>query len=47
MTETNWQPHSVRGFLSQLRKRSGLQVKSFKRGTERAYRIRSKSMLHD
>lgn len=39
MAATNWQAHSVRGFLSQLRRRSGHRIKSFRRGTERAYRI--------
>jgi hypothetical protein len=40
MAETGWQPHSVRGFISgQLSKRLGLRIKSFKRASERVYRI--------
>jgi hypothetical protein len=40
MTETGWQAHSVRGFISgQLTRRLGLRVKSFKRKGERTYRI--------
>ena len=40
MAETGWQAHSVRGFISgQLTKRMGLNVKSFTRDGERAYRI--------
>jgi hypothetical protein len=42
MLATDWQAHSVRGFVSgQLSKRMGLKVKSFKRDGERVYRIRS------
>ena len=42
MLATDWQAHSVRGFVSaQLTKRMGLKVKSFKRDGERVYRIRS------
>jgi hypothetical protein len=41
MDLTDWQPHSVRGFLSaQLSKRLGLRIKSFLREGERVYRIR-------
>jgi Protein of unknown function (DUF3489) len=36
---TGWQPHSVRGFLSQLSKSRGLQIESFKREGQRVYRI--------
>lgn len=40
MSATEWQPHSVRGFISaQIRKRLGLRVKSFTREGERVYRI--------
>lgn len=40
MAATGWQPHSVRGFISgQLRKKMGLQVKSFQRDNERVYAI--------
>jgi hypothetical protein len=42
MDLTGWQPHSVRGFISsQLGKRMGFQIQSFKRDGERIYRIRS------
>jgi hypothetical protein len=42
MMATNWQAHSVRGFISgQLTKRSHFKVKSFQRDGERVYRIRS------
>jgi hypothetical protein len=41
MTATQWQAHSVRGFISgQLGKRMGLRVKSFRRDGDRVYRIR-------
>ncbi|PYT10285.1 MAG: hypothetical protein DMG59_29150 [Acidobacteria bacterium] len=41
ITATEWQPHSVRGFISaQLSKRMGLLVKSFTREGQRVYRIR-------
>jgi hypothetical protein len=40
MAETDWQPHSVRGFISgQLSKRMGFRIKSFKRAGDRVYRI--------
>jgi hypothetical protein len=40
MAETGWQAHSVRGFISsQLSKRLGFRIKSFKGGGERVYRI--------
>jgi hypothetical protein len=32
MKATGWQPHSVRGFLSTLRKKMGTPVESFKSG---------------
>jgi hypothetical protein len=42
MTATQWQAHSVRGFISgQLGKRMGLRVKSFRRDGDRVYRLRS------
>jgi hypothetical protein len=42
MDLTGWQPHSVRGFISaQLGKRMGFKIQSFKRDSERIYRIRS------
>jgi hypothetical protein len=41
MRATQWQAHSVRGFISgQLGKRMGLRVKSFRRDGERVYRLR-------
>ena len=41
MAATNWQSHSVRGFISgQLAKKLRLKIKSFKRDGERVYRIR-------
>ncbi|MGA2212517.1 MAG: DUF3489 domain-containing protein [Bryobacteraceae bacterium] len=41
ITATQWQAHSVRGFISgQLSKRMGLRVKSFRRNGDRVYRIR-------
>ncbi|OPZ57045.1 MAG: hypothetical protein BWY87_01711 [Deltaproteobacteria bacterium ADurb.Bin510] len=41
MAATDWQAHSVRGFISgSLTKKMGLNVESFKRPDgERAYRI--------
>ena len=44
MKATNWQSHSVRGFVSgTLRKKLGVRVDSFKRDdNERTYRIPSK-----
>lgn len=40
MAATEWQAHSVRGFISgQLRNRMGLRVKSFERNGERVYAI--------
>ena len=40
MEETDWQAHSVRGFISgQLSRRLGLRVTSSKQGGERIYRI--------
>lgn len=42
MRATQWQAHSVRGFISgQLGKRMGLRVKSFRRDGDRVYRLRS------
>lgn len=41
MRATQWQAHSVRGFVSgQLGKRMGLRVKSFRRDGDRVYRLR-------
>jgi hypothetical protein len=41
MRVTQWQAHSVRGFISgQLGKRMGLRVKSFRRDGDRVYRLR-------
>jgi hypothetical protein len=41
MAATQWQAHSVRGFISgQLGKRMGLRVKSFRRDSGRVYRLR-------
>ena len=44
MDATQWQPHSVRGFISgSLGKKMGLTVESFKRADgERAYRAAAK-----
>ena len=40
MRATQWQAHSVRGFISgQLGKRMGLRVKSFRRAGDRVYRL--------
>jgi hypothetical protein len=42
MRATQWQTHSVRGFISgQLGKRMGLRVKSFRRDGDRVYRLRA------
>jgi hypothetical protein len=42
MRTTEWQAHSVRGFISgQLGKKMGLRVLSIKRDGERVYRIKS------
>ena len=42
MRATQWQAHSVRGFISgQLGKRMGLRVKSFRRAGDRVYRLRA------
>jgi len=41
MRATQWQAHSIRGFLSaQVGKRMGIQVKSFERDGERVYAIK-------
>jgi len=41
MQATQWQAHSVRGFISgQLGRHMGLRVKSFKRDGDRVYRLR-------
>jgi hypothetical protein len=41
MRVTQWQAHSVRGFISgQLGKRMGLRVKSFRRDGDRVHRLR-------
>ncbi len=41
MRATEWQAHSVRGFISgQLGKRMGLRVRSFRRDGERVYHLR-------
>jgi len=41
MALTDWQPHSVRGFITaHVRKKMSYRVQSFKRGGERVYRIR-------
>jgi hypothetical protein len=41
MRATQWQAHSVRGFISgQVGKRMGLRVKSFRRDGDRVYRLR-------
>jgi hypothetical protein len=43
MKVTQWQAHSVRGFLSgTIGKKMGTPVESFKKGDERSYRIASK-----
>jgi len=43
MAATAWQAHSVRGFISgHLRKKLGLQVKSFKRDGARVYAVRKR-----
>jgi hypothetical protein len=44
MAATNWQAHSVRGFICAQTKKLGLQVESFKREGERVYRIRKRSL---
>jgi hypothetical protein len=42
MRATQWQAHSVRGFLSgQLGKKMGIQVKSSRQDGERVYAIQS------
>jgi hypothetical protein len=41
MKATNWQAHSVRGFISgQLGKKQRLKIRSFRRDGERVYKIR-------
>jgi hypothetical protein len=41
MRATDWQAHSVRGFISgQLGKKMGLRVRSFERDGERVYHIK-------
>jgi hypothetical protein len=39
MEETSWQRHSLRAFVSQLPRRFGFRLKSYKRDGERAYRV--------
>jgi len=39
VTETDWQPHSARAFLSGLRKRGTVLVKEERRTGETSYRI--------
>jgi hypothetical protein len=41
VTETGWQPHSARAFLSGLRKRGTVLVKEERRKGETSYRIDS------
>jgi Protein of unknown function (DUF3489) len=41
MEATGWQPHSVRGFLTAVRKKLGPMLVSEKTGEERVYRIAS------
>lgn len=41
IAETGWQPHSVRAFISRLSSGFEFRVRSFTRGGERVYRIRS------
>ena len=42
MKATNWQAHSVRGFLSgALGKQMGLKLKALDRSGERAYQLES------
>ena len=41
MLLTGWQAHSVRGFLSQVSKKRGLAIHSFKRDGDRVYKIGS------
>jgi hypothetical protein len=38
---TGWQRHSVRGFLSASMRKQGRSVRSFERGGERVYRVKS------
>src|SRR3954451_6826624 len=38
---TGWQRHSVRGFLSASVRKQGRSVRSFERGGERVYRVKS------
>jgi hypothetical protein len=41
---TGWQPHSVRAFLSGvLKKKLKLKVESWKDGSDRTYRIKTRS----
>ena len=39
MTATTWQPHSVRAFLSGLRKKGSALVKEQRKSGEQAYRM--------
>ena len=38
---TDWQPHSVRGFLSTLSKQMGVKLKVIDREGQRAYQVKS------
>jgi hypothetical protein len=39
VTATNWQRHSIRGFVCRLPERFGVRIKPFKRNGEPGYRI--------
>jgi hypothetical protein len=41
LLETGWQRHSVRGFLSASVRKQGRSMRSFERGGERVYRVKS------
>jgi hypothetical protein len=40
-SETGWQAHTVRGFISRNLSKQGRKVRSFEREGERVYRLKS------